>query len=85
MVSPVRHERYQFSSHKNRTDERHIRQMLPEIPHARLGGSVVVPIDLLRQWLRDQANSEPRKANRIAREAAGELGIEYGSTDEGEG
>ena len=37
--------------------ERHIRQLLPQLPHVRLGGCVVVPVEGLREWLREQARS----------------------------
>lgn len=32
--------------------ERHLRSLLREIPHTPLGGRVVIPVDLLREWLR---------------------------------
>ena len=38
--------------------ERSVRQILPELPHVRIGTAVVVPIDLLREWLRDRAQQE---------------------------
>ena len=31
--------------------ERHLRSMLPEIPHVYLHSRVVIPVDLLREWL----------------------------------
>jgi excisionase family DNA binding protein len=37
--------------------ERTVRSMLPELPHLRMRGRVVVPVDPLRQWLRDQAEA----------------------------
>ena len=37
--------------------ERHLRSLLPEIPHARLGGRVVVPVDDLRRWLSERARA----------------------------
>ena len=36
--------------------ERQLRQLLPEIPHTRLGACVVLPVDGLRTWLREQAS-----------------------------
>ena len=38
--------------------ERSIRQILPELPHLRIGSSVVVPVDSLRDWLREQAQAQ---------------------------
>ena len=38
--------------------ERTLRQILPELPHVRIGGAVLLPVDGLRDWLRDQAKVE---------------------------
>jgi len=38
--------------------ERSVRQMLPELPHVRLGSRVVIPVALLEEWLRTQAETE---------------------------
>ena len=38
--------------------ERTVRQMLPALPHIRFGSAVVVPVDSLRAWLREQAQVE---------------------------
>jgi hypothetical protein len=35
--------------------ERAFRAILPEVPHVRVGGAVVVPIDSFREWLRNRA------------------------------
>lgn len=35
--------------------ERHLRTLLPEIPHVHLGSSVRIPVDALREWLREKA------------------------------
>ena len=43
--------------------ERHLRSMLPEIPHVRLGGRVVVPIYQLRKYLAEQVQTERGKVN----------------------
>jgi excisionase family DNA binding protein len=37
--------------------ERTLRQLLPELPHLRAGGCVMIPIDGLRQWLLEQAQA----------------------------
>ncbi len=38
--------------------ERLMRTVLPEIPHCRLGNRVVIPVSLLDEWLRKQAQEE---------------------------
>ncbi len=38
--------------------ERLIRSVLPDIPHCRLGNRVVIPVPLLVEWLRKQAQVE---------------------------
>ncbi len=38
--------------------ERTIRQILPEIPHLRIGTAIVVPIEALKKWLIDEAKVE---------------------------
>jgi excisionase family DNA binding protein len=38
--------------------ERHIRQHLHELPHLRLGDTVLIPVDLLREHLRERAQTE---------------------------
>ena len=35
--------------------ERHLRSLLHELPHVYLGSKPVIPIDSLREWLRQQA------------------------------
>ena len=38
--------------------ERHIRSLIPEIPHCHVGGRVVVPVSLLEGWLCKQVEME---------------------------
>jgi excisionase family DNA binding protein len=38
--------------------ERTIRQLLPELPTVRRGNIVLVPIEGLRKWLRDESRAE---------------------------
>jgi excisionase family DNA binding protein len=45
-----------------------LRRLLPEIPHVRLAGAVLVPVDGLRRWLEEQAKREAIRIERIARE-----------------
>jgi excisionase family DNA binding protein len=35
--------------------ERHIRNLLPELPHVYLGNRPVIPVDALRKWLDEHA------------------------------
>ena len=48
--------------------ERTIRQILPELPHVRIGSAVVVPTDLLREWLRTRAQQEKGAIDRAVDE-----------------
>ena len=48
--------------------ERTLRQMLPELPVIRRGGVVLLPVEPLRAWLREQAEAEGRRADAIADE-----------------
>lgn len=48
--------------------ERHARKLLPRLPHCRLGGVVIVPVDQLREWLRDQARIEPDAVDKVVDE-----------------
>ena len=48
--------------------ERHLRSMLPEIPHVHLGGRVVIPVDALRGWLLDRTKAERGRAEKVAEE-----------------
>jgi excisionase family DNA binding protein len=54
--------------------ERHLRSMLPEIPHTRLGGRVVIPVEPLREWLRNRAHAEQAAADSVAEEILADLG-----------
>ena len=46
--------------------ERHLRTILPEIPHLHVGSRVVIPVDALREWLRTQARAEAGAATQVA-------------------
>ncbi|HTF32149.1 MAG TPA: helix-turn-helix domain-containing protein [Myxococcota bacterium] len=43
--------------------ERAFRALLPELPHVRVGGAVLVPIDSLREWLRDRAEAATNRVD----------------------
>lgn len=38
--------------------ERHLRALLPEIPHVVLGKRIVIPVEPLRSWLAERAKSQ---------------------------
>ena len=38
--------------------ERKLRELLPELPHLRVGGAVLLPVESLRAWLKEHAESE---------------------------
>ena len=48
--------------------ERTVRQILPELPHVRVGSAVVIPVDQLREWLRDRAQQETGAVDRAVDE-----------------
>ena len=54
--------------------ERHLRSMLPEVPHCRVGGRVVVPVEPLREWLRARTEAEKAGADQVAQQILDELG-----------
>jgi len=54
--------------------ERHLRSVLPEIPHCHVGARVVIPVEPLREWLRNRAQAEQTRADDIAAEILDDLG-----------
>ena len=48
--------------------ERHFRSMMSDIPHVRLGTRVLVPLDLLREWLRGRAETSGSRVDRTVDE-----------------
>jgi excisionase family DNA binding protein len=48
--------------------ERHVREILPDLPHVHLGRRVLIPVEALREWLRDRARAERSQAERAAEE-----------------
>jgi len=53
--------------------ERTFRSLLPELPHIRRGGVVLVPIRAVEQWLSDEAVKEMRSTAKLADEIARSL------------
>ncbi len=56
--------------------ERALRQILPQLPHLHAGSAVLIPVDLLREWLREQARSEEGKVDAVVKDALHKLGLE---------
>ncbi len=48
--------------------ERKLREVLPQLPHVRVGGAVLLPVEALRAWLSDQAKVEQGRAEKVAEE-----------------
>ena len=53
--------------------ERALRALLPELPHVRAGGAVLLPVDLLQEWLRQRADANGADAKSVADEVLREL------------
>ncbi len=53
--------------------ERTLRALLPELPHVRVGGVVLLPVDPLREWLREHAEANGKDAGSVADEVLREL------------
>jgi excisionase family DNA binding protein len=51
--------------------ERKLRELLPELPHVRIGGAVLLPVDGLREWLRKEAKAEQNRVEREVQEILG--------------
>ena len=58
--------------------ERTLRQILPELPHVRVGGVVLLPVDALRAWLLEQAKAEQGQAQKMAEEILQVIGSDGG-------
>jgi hypothetical protein len=43
--------------------ERAFRSLLPRLPHVRVGGAVLVPLEPLRRWLEEQARERSARAD----------------------
>ena len=47
--------------------ERHLRTVLPEIPHFHLGGRVLIPQGQLVEWMRSEVDRERNHTDEIVR------------------
>ena len=48
--------------------ERTLRQILPELPHVRVGGVVLLPVEALRRWLLEQSLVGPSIRDKAVQE-----------------
>ena len=48
--------------------ERTLRQILPELPHVRVGGAVLLPVEGLQTWLREQSKAERSRVDKTVNE-----------------
>ena len=53
--------------------ERHLSTLMPEIPHCHLGNRVVIPVSLLVEWLRKQAQEEQNVVGKAVNEILEEI------------
>ncbi len=54
--------------------ERHLRSFLPEIPRVHLGSRVIIPLDSLREWLRERAAQEKAQDRKLMEDLIRGLG-----------
>ena len=54
--------------------ERTLRSLLPQLSVVRTGGAVLIPVEALREWLRDRASKRQDKLNEAVREALKKVG-----------
>ena len=54
--------------------ERKLRELLPELPHVRRGGVLMIPIEPLRRWLEEQARGGPTTAEAVVEEVLKAIG-----------
>ena len=53
--------------------ERRLRSLLPQLPHVREGGVVLLPVEGLRRWLEERAKVGDDHANSVARQMLEDL------------
>ncbi len=62
--------------------ERTLRALLPELPHVRAGGVVLLPVEALREWLRSQVRIEASKVDEGVRTILDKIRVDTLATDE---
>ena len=50
-----------------------LRRMLPELPHIRHGNVLLLPVEPLREWLRERAQAGPTRVDAAVDEILGSL------------
>ncbi len=55
--------------------ERLMRTLLPEIPHCHVGNRIVIPVSMLDEWLRKQAQEEQTVVGKAVDEILEEIQI----------
>lgn len=53
--------------------ERTLRSLLPQLPHLREGGVVLVPVEGLRDWLRERSRAEGAQVSAVVDEVMKDL------------
>ncbi len=53
--------------------ERHLRDLLPEIPHTYLGKRIVIPVEQVRKWLADRTKIELNQVDEAAADILREI------------
>ena len=48
--------------------ERTLRQILPELPHVRVGGVILLPVEGLQAWLHEQSRAERGRVDETVNE-----------------
>ncbi len=48
--------------------ERKLRDILPELPHFRVGKAVLLPVEALRAWVQEQTKVEPGRVDAVVKE-----------------
>jgi len=48
--------------------ERKLREVLPQLPHVRVGGAVLLPVEGLQAWLREQSRTEQSRVETVVEE-----------------
>ena len=53
--------------------ERHLRDLLPEIPHTYLGSRIVIPVEAMQKWLSDQTKAESNQIDEVVNDILKEI------------
>ena len=56
--------------------ERTLRQLLPELPHVRIGGAVLLPVVGLQAWLQERTEAEQGRVEAVVNEITEAMGTD---------